>query len=305
VTQRGATALRGILSLDKPAGMTSHDVVARVRTATGEGRVGHAGTLDPMATGLLVVLVGAYTRLAPYLSPATKTYDATIAFGSETDTDDAQGDTVRRAPLVPELWEPAFARRILSGFVGRSLQVPPAYSALKVGGKVAYRAARAGSPLDLAPREIDVVRAEITGIDAEAGAWRVTFVVSKGTYVRALARDIGRACGCAAHLSALRRTASGTLSLAGAHTLEEVAAAAAGDVLSACFTDPLAALGLPALEADRSALRSGAPLPLPAGASWPRGAAFALTLDGRLAAVYRVTTDGLAAAVVLPEGERS
>lgn len=305
MTRRGATALRGILPVDKPAGMTSHDVVALMRSASGEGRVGHAGTLDPMATGMLVVLVGPYTRLAPFLTPATKTYEATIAFGSETDTDDAQGEIVRRAPLPSELMDEGFARHVLAGFVGRSSQVPPAYSAIKVGGEVAHRAARAGSPLTLAPRDIDVERAELLAVDGGTGSWRVSFVVSKGTYVRALARDIGRACGCAAHLSALRRTASGTLTLDRAHTLEQIRSAAADDRLAGCFADPLSVLDMPAIEADPGALGSGAPLPLPPGAPWAPGSPVAITLDGSLAGVYRVAADRLVPAVVLPGGERS
>jgi tRNA pseudouridine55 synthase len=305
VTRRGATTLRGILPVDKPAGMTSHDVVARVRSATGEGRVGHAGTLDPMATGLLVALVGPYARLAPFLTSATKAYEATIGFGSETDTDDAEGAIVRRASLLPELADETFARRVLRGFVGRSLQVPPAYSAIKVGGKVAHRAARAGAPLDLAPRQIEVERADLLDIDPGTGTWRVSFVVSKGTYVRALARDIGRACGCAAHLTALRRTASGAISLGEAHALEQVETAAVDGRLAECFTDPLSALAMPVVEADPGLLASGAPLPLPAGAPWAPGSPVAVTLGGSLVGVYRVAADRLVPAVVLPGGERS
>ncbi|HEY5506633.1 MAG TPA: tRNA pseudouridine(55) synthase TruB, partial [Coriobacteriia bacterium] len=222
MSRRGATSLVGILPLDKPAGLTSHDVVARVRRSTGEGRVGHAGTLDPMATGLLVVLIGAYARLAPYLTSASKCYEATIAFGAETDTDDAEGAVTRRAAVPAELLDPGHARVVLSGFLGSSMQTPPAYSAIKVGGRTAHREARAGSAMELEPRPVEVLAAELLATDADAASWNVAFDVSKGTYIRALARDIGRACGSAAHLSALRRTTSGRLTLADSHTLEEM-----------------------------------------------------------------------------------
>src|SRR5512140_2878132 len=134
MAKRGATDLAGILPVDKPAGMTSHDVVAQVRSATGEGRVGHAGTLDPMATGLLVVLVGPFTRLEPYLSQDEKSYLARIGFGTGTDTDDAEGTAVETAPVPECVLDPGFARSTLARVIGPSIQTPPAYSAIKVKG---------------------------------------------------------------------------------------------------------------------------------------------------------------------------
>ncbi len=300
MSRRGATGLMGILPVDKPAGMTSHDVVSAIRRITGEGRVGHAGTLDPMATGLLVVLLGAYTRLAPYLTAAEKAYDATITFGSETDTDDAQGSVTRTAEPPARLTERGFAQSTLDTFLGRSLQTPPAYSAVKVDGQPAYRAARAGRPLALEPREIEVSVATLTGIDVGASSWDVGFVVSKGTYVRVLARAIGLACGSAAHLSALRRTASGAIALSEAHTLDDVASAFSEGHLAALYSEPLAALGLPAIGTSGSAVLSGAALPLPEGSPRPDGSLVAITRDGRLAAIYRVGPASLVPAVVLP-----
>lgn len=305
MSRRGATRLVGILPIDKPGGMTSHDVVASVRRATGEGRVGHAGTLDPMATGLLVVLVGPYTRLAPFLTSASKSYEATISFGDETDTDDAEGTTVRSAPVPPEVLDADHARRVLASFTGRTSQVPPAFSAIKLGGETAYRSARAGAPLDLAPREVDVSLADLVLIDAQARTWTVEFHVSKGTYVRALARDIGRACGSAAHLSALRRSSSGNLTLADAHTLDDVASAAAEGHIDALFADPLAALALPVVQSSGGAVFVGAALDTPTGLALPDGAAVSVTSDGRLVAVYRVSGERLTPTVVLPGGRDS
>jgi tRNA pseudouridine55 synthase len=302
MTRRGATDLMGILPIDKPAGMTSHDVVARVRRATGEGRVGHAGTLDPMATGLLVVLVGAYTRLAPYLTSAEKSYEATITFGSETDTDDADGSPVLKAPAPERLADPEYAAGVLHGFLGRSAQTPPAYSAIKLGGETAHKAARAGNPLDLAPREIEVFAADLLAVDADSDSWRVAFRVSKGTYVRSLARDIGLACGSAAHLSALRRVTSGTLSLGDAHSLDEVTAAAENGSLRSLFADPLHALGLPVMPAPDDSFRTGRRFAGAQERAGADGSLFSITSDDRLVAIYRTSRDLLEPVVVLPTG---
>ena len=300
--RRGATTLAGILLVDKPAGMTSHDVVAIVRRATGEGRVGHAGTLDPMATGLLVVLVGPYTRLEPYLSAARKSYRARILFGEETDTDDAEGTVVRTAAVPDAVRDPAFAAETLAATVGQSMQMPPAYSAIKVGGRVAYRAARAGEALELAQRPIDVHKATLVSVDPATPSWDVDYEVSKGTYVRALARDLGRACGTAAHLAALRRTASGGLSLTDAHTLDSIGAAAGRGRINDLFTDPIAALDLPVQDADAADLANGRPIPLGAAFAGSDSDLVAVVSDGALAGVYRVHTDRLVPVVVLATG---
>jgi tRNA pseudouridine55 synthase len=301
VSRRGATALRGVLAVDKPAGMTSHDVVSRVRRATGEGRVGHAGTLDPAATGLLVVLIGPYTRLEPYLTCADKSYEARIAWGAETDTDDAEGTVVRACDTPADLFDEQTASGALAGLMGRQLQTPPAFSALKVAGRVAHRAARAGAPLELQPREIEVFEARLISTDATDGTWDVFFRVSKGTYVRALARDLGRTLGTAAHLAGLRRTASGALSLADAHTLEDVEAATAAGRLADLLTDPLGALGLPTLEAGAGATRTGAALARGEAPSVLEGAFVAVTEDGRLAAIYAAAGCAFLPMVVIPD----
>ncbi len=305
--RRGATGLVGILPVDKPAGMTSHDVVGALRHSTGERRIGHAGTLDPAATGLLVVLVGPATRLAPWLSAAEKTYVARIVFGTRTDTDDAEGEVVATAAVPPHLDDREFAAEHVRALEREHLQVPPAFSAIKVGGEVAHRAARAGRSLDLEPRPIRVLRAELLDVDSGPPlAWDVRLSVSKGTYVRALARDLGHELGTEAHLGALRRTASGALTLADAHSLSE--AQSAGAALEPLFVDPVRALALPEMRigsAAASRVSNGLPLtadeidqPLPAP-----GAFVSLVFEGSFLGVYQSDAARLYAAVVLPKGQ--
>jgi tRNA pseudouridine55 synthase len=193
----------GLLLVDKAAGMTSHDVVLAARRAFGESRIGHAGTLDPFATGLLVLLLGRATRLLPHLDGEPKVYEATIAFGRETDTDDLHGATVREAD-PPGDDAVAAAIVLLTGALD---QVPPAYSAKRVAGRRAYHAARAGVALELAP-----VRVEVHAwrdVTRDGDALRATIECGGGTYIRSLARDLGRLTGSAAHLAALRRVRSG------------------------------------------------------------------------------------------------
>jgi tRNA pseudouridine55 synthase len=295
--RRGATDLSGILAVDKPAGMTSHDVVNRVRRITGERRVGHAGTLDPMATGLLVVLVGPATRLASYLTAAEKAYQARIVFGAETDTDDAEGRVTATATVPDEVGDPFFAAATVDSLVGSHEQVPPAYSAIKRGGVTAYEAARKGEALELEARTIEVAGAKLLGVECMSEyAWDVEFEVSKGTYIRALARDLGRALGTAAHLSALRRTRSGALEIAQAHTLEELAEAP--DVTS-FFAEPLAALGLPVVTVDAEQAER-----LATGATLPGDAegVVAVAHDGALLGVYAGLNGTLRPQAVIPGG---
>jgi len=208
----------GLLLVDKPAGITSHDVVAIVRRVVGSQRVGHTGTLDPFATGLLVVLVGRGTRLIPYIDGEPKAYDATIRFGSETDTDDATGQTTRESD-VPE---DAAIEVVIAKLTGAIDQVPPSYSAKKVAGTRAYAAARRGIALDLEPSRIIVHRWELGSRAGADLAARVT--CSGGTYIRALARDLGRLTNSAAHLAALRRVRSGCFVVDDAYTLEQLRA---------------------------------------------------------------------------------
>lgn len=202
------TATDGVLLVDKPFGMTSHDVVAIARRTLRTRRIGHTGTLDPFATGLLVLLVGRATRLAQFVDDEPKVYDATIAFGVETTTDDPTGDTTRTAAL-PDAAEVDRAIRALTGQIE---QIPPDYSAKKVGGQRAYAAARAGAPLELRP--VVVVVHEWRVQHRTPSALEATITCGGGTYIRALARDLGRAAGSAAHLSALRRTRCGVFDVA-------------------------------------------------------------------------------------------
>jgi len=212
------TDVGGLLLVDKPPGVTSHDVVAIVRRVVGSQRVGHTGTLDPFATGLLVVLVGRGTRLIPYVDGEPKVYDATITFGTETDTDDATGDVVREAS-TPREADIADAIERLTGVID---QVPPSYSAKKVAGTRAYVAARRGTALDLEQSRVTVHSWELGKLIDGALTARVT--CSGGTYIRALARDLGRFTNSAAHLSALRRIRSGPFVVDDAFDLDQLRA---------------------------------------------------------------------------------
>jgi len=207
----------GVLAIDKPAGWTSHDVVAVVRGVLGEKHVGHGGTLDPLATGLLPVLVGSATKFVERIHTAPKVYAAVVRFGSETATDDAAGAVTAEAPPP----ERSRAEAALAGFRGAISQVPPAYAAVKVGGRTAYSRARAGETVALAAREVQVLRLDVTAWSSDADLGLVV-VCSSGTYVRSLARDLGRACGSAAHLASLRRLAVGALDVSGAVGIERL-----------------------------------------------------------------------------------
>jgi tRNA pseudouridine55 synthase len=193
----------GLLLVDKPAGMTSHDVVLAARRAFGESRIGHAGTLDPFATGLLVLLLGRATRLLPYLDGIPKEYEASIVLGCETDTDDLHGTVVKTAPPPSD----AAIAEAIGRLTGPLEQIPPAYSAKRVAGRRAYDAARAGVTLELAPASVEVF--VWRNVSRAGDVLRATIECGAGTYVRALARDLGRLAGSAAHLGALRRTRSG------------------------------------------------------------------------------------------------
>ena len=208
------SSLQGLLLVDKPAGMTSHDVVQHVRRIYGERSIGHLGTLDPFATGLLVLLIGRATRLATFLDTEPKVYEAVIRFGAETDTDDDTGTVIRTAPLPRE----ADVRSSLGTLTGTIAQVPPAYSAKSVDGTRAYDAARRGEPLDLPPVEVTVHSWEIRELSRETLSAVVT--CAGGTYVRSLARDLGRLTSSAAHLSSLRRTRVGEFDVRDAATLD-------------------------------------------------------------------------------------
>ncbi|MFI5208878.1 MAG: tRNA pseudouridine(55) synthase TruB [Gemmatimonadales bacterium] len=210
--------------MDKPAGPTSHDVVARVRRALKIRAVGHTGTLDPFATGLLVVLVGRATRLARFVEAEAKTYLATARLGTATDTDDLAGEAVREAPAG---WNPAPAEfaACLAGFLGTSRQRPPAYSAKKVAGRRSYELARRGAAPELAEVEVTVHAIDLVEFAGDQVVFRAT--VSAGTYLRAIARDLGERLGGAAHLVALRREAIGSLRVEDAVPLDAIGPATA------------------------------------------------------------------------------
>jgi len=204
--------------IDKPGGMTSHDVVHRLRKITGERSIGHLGTLDPMATGVLPLLLGKFTRLAQYFSSAEKSYTGTIRFGFATDTYDCEGEAI--GPLV----EPALTldqvRTASLRFRGEIEQLPPPFSAKKIGGTPAYKLARAGKPVDLKAARIRISSLEIVALEGAEATF--TMRVSAGGYVRAVAHELGKDLGCGAHLGSLRRTQAGVFTLDDAHALNEL-----------------------------------------------------------------------------------
>ncbi len=212
----------GIFNIDKPVGMTSHDVVARVRRLTGQRRVGHAGTLDPLASGVLPICLGQATRVAEYLSESGKCYRAVVVFGAVTDTYDAEGEVLRSAPVDLTREQIAAA---LPAFLGRQMQLPPLYSAIKRGGQPLYKLARAGIEAERQARPVDIFRLEI--IDWQPPALTLEVECSKGTYIRSLAYDLGERLGCGAHLGGLTRLRSGPFTLDDSLTLEELAQALA------------------------------------------------------------------------------
>lgn len=211
-------SVSGVLVIDKPVGMTSHDVVQIIRRGTNIRRAGHTGTLDPRASGVLVVLIGPAVRLSEYVSASDKRYQATIRLGSSTDTFDAEGTITSSAP-VGNITEEQFAE-VLGQFVGEIEQVPPPYSAIKVKGRKAYEMAREGEEVPLEPRMIHVYSLDLLEWDPPEAV--VDVFCSSGTYVRSLANDVGAALGCGAHLIGLRRTKSGRFTLRDAVSLRRL-----------------------------------------------------------------------------------
>jgi tRNA pseudouridine55 synthase len=216
--------LHGVLVVDKPRGPTSHDVVQRVRRTLGVRAVGHAGTLDPMASGVLVVAVGEATKLSPWLTAHDKTYEASVALGVETDTLDAEGRVTHRSDPSDALTgaltrsAPGAVDEAIEAALGveraRTLQRPPAHSAIHVDGRRAFQRARRGEPVELAERDVRVLAMEVLACAAEPARIDVSLTVSKGYYVRALARDLAAALGTVGHLTALKRTQSGCFAIA-------------------------------------------------------------------------------------------
>jgi tRNA pseudouridine55 synthase len=260
--------VNGLLVIDKPGGITSHDVVDRLRRISGEKSIGHLGTLDPMATGVLPLLMGRFTRLAQFFSAAEKSYTGAIRFGFSTDTYDADGE-----PSCPDRWPDVAAtmtlecvRAAATRFRGEMQQMPPPFSAKKIAGKPAYKLAREGKPVELKTARVCVDSFEIVAMeDAEAS---FTMKISAGGYVRAVAHELGSELGCGAHLSRLRRTQAGAFTLDNAHTLEklEILAGNIEALEAACVHPRLLLPEMPAVTVDDQVLgrlRNGAQANLP------------------------------------------
>lgn len=256
-------ALNGVIVVDKPQGWTSHDVVARCRKLLGERSIGHLGTLDPMATGVLPLVTGKLTRLSQFYSGSQKRYEGTVRLGYATDTYDADGDAVGSEQAVQVSLEEL--QRAVQGFVGPLLQTPPPFSAKKVQGVPAYKLARRNQPVELKPVEVEIFEFEVR----EVRGPEVDFCcrVSSGTYVRSLAHDLGQKLGCGAHLASLRRTATAEFDIAQAHTLEQVAQYASEGRIDELLVHPRRVLPeIPSVTADQEALariRTGRSVNLP------------------------------------------
>lgn len=237
--KRGESGLSLVVGVDKPCGMSSHDVVSRCRRIFGEKRVGHAGTLDPQASGVLIVCVGPATRLDKYLVGHDKTYLVDVAFGAATETDDREGAVIEQADVPAVVFDREFAASYVKTLSGKIMQVPPLYSALKKNGKKACDEARKGNAVELEPRAVeiyDVSFIELISPDGECSypRWRLEVSVSKGTYIRSFARDLGKSLGTVAHVAELRRTRSGCLSVndcVSLETLEQLSTKSALDPL--------------------------------------------------------------------------
>ncbi|GAB2516649.1 tRNA pseudouridine(55) synthase TruB [Microbacterium petrolearium] len=290
----------GVLLVDKPGGMTSHDVVSRARRALGTRKIGHAGTLDPMATGLLVLGVEGATRLLTYLVGLDKTYRATIRLGADTTTDDAEGETVSVAE--PAALEAATDERIASGIAaltGEISQVPSSVSAIKVNGRRAYDLARAGEQVELKARTVTVSRFEVLETHRGADGIDLDVVVdcSSGTYIRALARDLGEALGVGGHLTALRRTRIGRFDVAEAVAVDAIA----GDALIGPAAAAERAVGrVEVSAAEARDLRHGKRLE-GAAARLPGAVAAAVDPDGRLVGIVEARGSALKSAMNMPE----
>jgi tRNA pseudouridine55 synthase len=262
--------VHGWLLIDKPAGISSAGVVGKVKWAFDARKAGHSGTLDPAATGLLAVALGEATKTIPYITGADKTYRFTLRWGAATSTDDAQGEIVATSPERPDM---AAIRAALPAFTGDILQIPPQISAVKVDGQRAYKLSRAGETLDLAARPLHVARLELMEMpDADTAVLEMT--CGKGGYVRAIARDLGQALGCLAHVTALRRMQTGPFDVSDAHELARIEELARSPDLDALLLPVAAGLDevpeIPvSLEAAaRLALGNPAPVATSAGAEY-------------------------------------
>ncbi len=256
-------SLNGLMVLDKPAGLTSHDVVALTRRATGERSVGHLGTLDPMATGVLPLLLGKWTRLAPFFTGNDKSYTGTIRFGFATDTFDAEGEMVGEACHLSKTLDEL--RRLAEQFQGTLDQVPPAFSAKKINGVPAYKLARQGKPVDVKPVRITIHNFTLDTLDGDTASF--TMSVSSGGYVRSVAHELGMLAGCGAHLASLRRTSAGPFTLEQAITREQLIEAVNQSTVADLLAHARTILPeFPAVVADEAALgrlRNGMAVNLP------------------------------------------
>ena len=237
--------INGFVVIDKPAGITSHDVVSRVRRILGTRKVGHTGTLDPFATGVLPIAVNDGTKTIPFLDEGVKCYEAQMQLGVATDTLDMTGSVLLEGDFtaVSELQ----LQDVFKRFTGPILQIPPMYSAIKQGGQPLYKLARMGQEVERAARPVDIHSIELLSIDLPFVSIRV--VCSRGTYIRTLADDIGAAIGCGAALKELRRTASGPFVMGAAHTLQALEIAANDGTLTSLYVSPFASLShLPDIE---------------------------------------------------------
>jgi tRNA pseudouridine55 synthase len=276
--------LSGVVVVDKPVGPTSFDIVREARRATGVRRIGHGGTLDPLASGVLPICFGEATKLAQFLLDADKEYEATFRFGVETDSHDATGKVTAERPV--EHLTAAAVAAALGGFVGPQRQVPPLHAALKHRGRRLYSYARAGETVERAPRPVTVYAFDLLAFERPSAA-RLRIRCSKGTYVRALARDVGRAVGTGAHVSALRRTRSGPF-----HLGQAILPEALGDPGLPLISPAEALSDLPAAQATAEvarALAQGKPVPWEAVGGPPPGIGPVRILwpDGALLAVAR------------------
>lgn len=299
----------GVLVVDKPAGPTSFDVVLRVRRMLRARKAGHTGTLDPLATGVLAICVDEAVKLQHYLTEGDKEYEAEVAFGAATDTEDAEGRVTERGD--PAGLDAERVRSALPGLTGTISQVPPMYSAVRVAGRRLHEAAREGREVERRPRSVQVHRLELLGFRAsDGGLASATLRVrcGKGTYVRTLAADLGRALGVPAHLAGLRRTAAGPFTLARAVTLAEAEALSAGgpEPLRARLLAPAEALAfLPAVPLEPGQARElahGRAVAVPA----PAGLCRALAPDGSLLAICSADAGGTLrpVRVLSPAGQR-
>lgn len=290
--RRGDSGLDGILLVDKQPGWTSHDVVAKLRGITGQRRAGHTGTLDPAATGLLVVCFGRATRLVEYMSAHDKIYEGEIALGVATDTDDAEG-TVIAVRAVPGITA-GDLQQLCERFTGDIQQVPPAYSAVQVEGTRAYAAARRGAALTLEAREVRIDALELALV--APGKLRVRVECGPGTYVRSLARDIGEALGCGAHLAQLRRTRAGSFDVSEAATIGDIEAVAKDGKLAAllrAMDEGVMEHDAIVLGGDRAAVLAHGERLRVATEPWePAEEARVYSLDGRFHGIASVREDG-------------